>query len=44
MKSSRKGKEAIWLGPILLTWGKEEERDITGWGVLLEEQGFGATV
>ena len=44
MESSRKGKEVIWLGPILLTWGKEEERDITGWGILLEEQGFGATV
>ena len=26
MESSRKGKVAIWLGPILLTWGREEER------------------
>ena len=44
MESSRKGREVKWLGPIRLTWGREEEGDITGWEILLEEHGFGARV
>ena len=44
MESSRKRREVIWLGPIRLTWDREEEADITDRGILLEEQGFGARV
>ena len=44
MESARKGREMIWLGPILLTWDREEEENITSCEILLDEQGFGATV
>lgn len=38
MESARKGREVIRLGPIHLTWDREEEGDITGEGILSEEE------
>ena len=44
MESGRKGREMIWMGSILLTWDREEERDITSCKMPQEEQGFRARV